>query len=445
MSFYRTSSFVAIGLLLCLLAAPSLGQGPLGFQIFAPADVSTYGGLPQPNEGYFFQFDALWWSIAAPRVRTIGFPGTRLVNYGRDDSRDVRVERNTIDTSPFYDEFSVGNRIEFGRIEDRNGWFVSIYQQRDQTQSFLVPEADIIFNDPAFGPHGERLLQGNVNTDATTAPPYSPPVFRDLPTYFNNVLVEDKLDTWGVEANYLHRFMTRHNGGTFELFLGARYLEFNDNFNVHTSVSPNALTQPAFIGNTAIGNATTINANVPSFLGGSYWDTTAENHVVGPQIGMRWFKKQGRWTISTEGRFMAGLNCQNLSQTVDMGPSLNPGPKTVVNVVNPVPPVQTVYSYIYQPFQPVTMSHATATYVDYERVWSPAFELRVEAKYQITRSIEFKAGWTGFWIDGIARANAIIDYKVGTPAGEQPLGIDSSGNQQGLFVNGLTMGFSVNR
>jgi hypothetical protein len=91
------------------------------------------------------------------------------------------------------------------------------------------------------------------------------------------------------------------------------------------------------------------------------------------------------------------------------------------------------------------MSHVTATYLDYERVWSPAFELRLEAKYQVTRAIEFKAGWTGFWIDNIARANAIIDYKVGTPAGEQPLGIDSSGNRQGLFVNGLTMGFTVNR
>jgi hypothetical protein len=339
-------------------------------------------------------------------------------------------------------QFSVGNRIEFGRVEDRNGWFVSIYQQRDQDQAFLAPQADIIFNDPAFGPHGERLLQGNVNNDAATTPPYSPPVFRDLPTFFTNVLVEDSLDTWGVEANYLHRFMTGHDGGTFEMFLGARYLEFNDNFNVHTGVSPQALSLPnAVPGLAAITNP----ANVPAFLNGSYWDTTAENHVVGPQVGLRWFKKQGRWTFSTEGRFMAGLNCQNLSQTVDMGPGLNPGPKTIVTVTNPVPPIQTTYSYVYQPFQPVTMSHATATYVDYERVFSPAFELRVEGRYQITRAISFHAGWTGFWMDGIARANNILNYQVGTPAGEVPMGIDPTGNRQSLFVNGLTIGFDVNR
>ena len=77
MPFNRTSSSVAIGLLLCLLATPSFGQGPLGFQIFAPADVSTYGGDQQPNEGYFFQFDGLCWSIASPRCSRSEFPATR--------------------------------------------------------------------------------------------------------------------------------------------------------------------------------------------------------------------------------------------------------------------------------------------------------------------------------------------------------------------------------
>jgi hypothetical protein len=128
-----------------------------------------------------------------------------------------------------------------------------------------------------------------------------------------------------------------------------------------------------------------------------------------------------------------------------MGPGLNPGPKTVVTVTNPVPPIQTTYSYVYQPFQPVTMSHVTATYVDYEHVFSPAIELRLEGRYQITRAISFHAGWTGFWVDGIARANNILNYQVGTPLGEQPMGIDPTGNRQSLFINGLTIGFDVNR
>ena len=147
------------------------------------------------------------------------------------------------------------------------------------------------------------MLQGNVNNDGTTSPPYSPPIFRTLPTLFNNVEFTNAIDTWGVEANYLHRFQTGHYGGTFEMFMGARYLEFNDNFNVST------------------GGGTATATSVPSFLAGSYWDTAAENHVVGPQLGLRWFKKQGRWTFSTEGRFMAGINYQNISQQVNFGPN----------------------------------------------------------------------------------------------------------------------------
>ena len=37
----------------------------------------------EPNEGYFFQFDVLYWSISAPKTTPIGSPGvTRTVYYG---------------------------------------------------------------------------------------------------------------------------------------------------------------------------------------------------------------------------------------------------------------------------------------------------------------------------------------------------------------------------
>ena len=451
----RTISSVAIGLLLCLLATPSFGQGPLGFQIFAPADVSTYGGGQQPNEGYFFQFDGLYWSISKPRTSTIGYPGTRKVYYSAagttasdpDSGTDFRIERNTLDTSAFQNDFSPGTRIEFGRIEDQNGWFMSIYQLRNQDQTLLAAGGDVVFDDPSFGTNGERLLQGNVNNDATTTPPYSPAVFRDLPVWFKNVLIENTVSTWGVEANYLHRFMTSHAGGTLEMFVGARYFEFDDGFLVKTSVDPNSLNQPAFIGNVTTGTATTINAGVPSFLGGSSWDTTAQNHVVGPQIGLRWFKTQGRWTFSTEGRFMAGLNCQNIEQFVDMGPNLSPGPKTVVTV-NPLPapngPIYT-YNYVYQPFQPKTMSHTTATNVDYAREFSPVVELRLEGRYAVTRAISLHAGWTGMYMDGMARASNMVEYQFPSDTHPTMMGINMDNNRQGVFINGVTFGVDINR
>ena len=415
MPFNRASTYVTIGLLLLLLITPTYGQG-LGLggqQIFAPADVSTYGGGPKPNEGYFFQFHGLYWSITPPAVSPIGAPGTRTVYYGihptgpLDTESDARIQSNTLNTALFDNQFRVGNRIEFGRVRNRNGWFVSIFQLRDQSQDYTAAAADMVFNDPAFGPFGERLLYGNVNNDTSSIPVHSPPVFRDLPVTFYNVLLEKKIDTWGVEANYLHRFLTRRAGGTFELFLGARYFEFNEHFWVRTGADPGG--------------------TIPSFLAGSYWDTDAENHIVGPQIGLRWFKKQGRWMISTEGRFLAGLNRQNFHQQVSMGPNLNPGA------------VPTDDGPYYTPFQPKVMGPTAATHSAVANEWSPAIEFRVEGRYQITRSISFHAGWSGMWVNGVARATGVIDYTV--PA----LGLDLANNREDVFLNGLTIGFDVNR
>ncbi len=411
MPFNRASTYVTIGLLLLLLATPTRGQGPGGYQIFAPADLTTYGGGPKPSEGYFFQFHGLYWSITPPEVHAVGFPGTRDVYYGvhptgpGDTDSDLRIQSNTLDTSLFDNQFRVGNRIDFGRVENGRGWLVSIFQLRDQLQDYRAESADMVFNDPAFGPFGERLLYGNVNNDPLSIPPFSPPVFRDLPVTLYDVLLEKRIDTWGVEANYLHRFLTRHAGGTFELFLGARYFEFNEHFWVNVGADPGGHT-------------------VPSFLASSSWETDAENHIVGPQIGLRWFKKRGRWMFSTEGRFLAGINYQNFHQKVVMGPNLDPG-------TNP--------DGSYTPFVPKTMAPTAATHSAYAREWSPAIELRMEGRYQITRSISFHAGWSGMWINGVARATSVIDYTV--PA----LGLNLADNREDVFLNGLTIGFDVNR
>ena len=85
------------------------------------------------------------------------------------------------------------------------------------------------------------------------------------------------------------------------------------------------------------------------------------------------------------------------------------------------------------------MAHTTASHFAYASEFAPAVELRVEGRYQITRAISFHAGWTGMWMDGIARASSLILYQV--PA----MGIDMSDNRQSIFVNGLTLGFDVNR
>ena len=92
---------------------------------------------------------------------------------------------------------------------------------------------------------------------------------------------------------------------------------------------------------------------------------------------------------------MAGLNCQDFQQLVSMGPTLIPRGTTGR-----------------APFTPSLMSATFSNHTDYAREFTPLIELRLEGRYQITRSISFHAGWTGWWMDGIARANSVVDYTV---------------------------------
>lgn len=415
MPFNRTSSRVALGLFVLLLAAPSYGQGPLGLQLFAPADVSTMGGDIQPNEGYFFQADFLWWNISAAHPTTIGFPGlTNNVVLGVFPD-DVRVDTSTLDTSQFMSNFAAGVRYEFGRVEDGNGWFASLYQPLRTTDSLTVPTATFVFQDEPFGPFGLQHLMGIVDPNGGTAN-------NLLPAYAQSVTMAHAVDTWSVELMYLHRFRTCHGGGTFEFFAGPRYMEFNDHFDV-------ALGTPF--------STTT----VPDYLAGTTWSTTAGNHIVGAELGGRWFKKRGRWMLSTEGRFLAGMNVQNIHEIVNWGPGLNPG-IVATAPTTPVGAPRTSERGSAQ-FNPWLMGGSTNTYDATTQIFSPGVELRLEARYQLTRAMSFHAGWTGMWVGNIARGDAVIDYTL--QSNGQVFGIDLSRSKENLFINGLTMGIDINR
>jgi len=118
---------MAVGLLVLLAGTFAFGQGLAGMQLFAPADVSSYGRGPQPNEGFFFDYDILYWTISPPRVTTIGKPGlTRNVYIGPDLIQDRITQHNELDTGDLRAEFTLGNRIEVGRVTENHGWMVSV-------------------------------------------------------------------------------------------------------------------------------------------------------------------------------------------------------------------------------------------------------------------------------------------------------------------------------
>jgi hypothetical protein len=392
----RISSRMAVGLFLILLSNPAFGQGLRGLQLFAPPEVSTMGAAPKANEGFFFVYDGLYWSISAPRITQLGnqAQSPRDVWYGPLDSDMVR-QINTMDTGVLSAKFEPGQRFEIGRVQDHNGWVVGVTQLQQQAQLFSEQNVQMVVNDPPFGAGPQRYLDGVVGVIPNpTPPPLTLDVIRPLPLVWDTLSGHNFTKYWSVEWMYIFRTHQFHDGGYCEFFIGPRYFELDDNFFV---------------------NAT------GGILADSFWSHNAENHVIAGQVGARWFRKVGRWMLSTEGRFWAGLDCQNFSQDGVLG-SLLPAAGGV-----------------HPNFTPLLMSPTAFFHTEFKREFNPGVELRVEARYQLTQMISLRAGWTGMWTDRVARASSTIDYTM------PDFGILTERNREHVFINGLVIGLDINR
>ena len=404
MSLTRTQSSLAAWILALLVAAPLFGAHPVGvddLQTFAPADLSTYGGGYRANEGPFFSFDAMVWWIEKPDIALIGDATTRQVvinsitgiDLDGDGTIDVyptpvkATEFSTHDTGAYYSEETPGQRYEFGYVEGHHGLLCSIYQMGEQNLDFMASDAHVVFQDSPFGALGFQHLQGFIDTDLT--------LVDDLPVRFDYLTASYQVRTWGVELNYLHRSHPFHHGGIFELFLGARYLQFDDSFFVEGL------------------EVISVDGDPASGLGDSAWYTESENHIVGPQIGFRWYRKCGRWTWSTEGRGFAGFNSQDITQWGYLGNELDPENAGLLQIRN---------------MQPTSFDHKK----NFDE-FSPGVELRLDCKYQVTRSITVGAGWTVFWLDNIARSPGLVQYTI---AQDSLMGIGND-NDESVFMHGV--------
>lgn len=441
----RTRLSLLFGLLALLAALPALGEDFRELQLWAPAEVGPYGSGPQPAEGFFFVFDQVYWNISRPTTRDIGQPTvagepvpSREVWYGPDIiDNNQYVQTNSHDTSMLQaTNLSGAQRFEVGRIIDRWGWFLSTYTLHGQTQQIDMNSVDVVFDDPPYGLANRRFLQGIYlvtpgNPDADPPTPHIVSPMLDLPVTFETMTVTNRAKHWNIELNMLHRTKQLHKGGFFEFFGGVRYLEFHDQFTVEgfskRDLDPferlvirqgqpqGVIEQPPF--DEELGFAV-------DALGDSIWDTQADNNVIGPQIGMRWFRQHGRWRVSGEGRFFAGINNQSITQSGILGSELDPNTQIAG--------------------LPYAVGPASFHHRDSAVEFSPAFEVRFNTHYQFTRAVSFRAGWTGFWIDSIARPSGMVNYLVNA-SNNSSMGIDMSNNRQSVFVHGLNIGVEVNR
>lgn len=427
-------------------------------QWFAPVDFDFDCQPIGRSCGYFFNYDRLAWAVTGER---------NIVGNGQTDDGSLGPWRIFMDGAEFFpgpdddtviiipgdlvpfappqvlsslgnappsSRFAWGHRYEAGYFNDGEGWAISVLDGPEQfynqtygiaNQNSLYGSVQINFDDPqnlmfgfmdvldalgsSFQPDGiadDVNINGIYGPDGIDleAPGREPdhivvgmePDWGDLvrlPTSWQFVNVQTNTRTNGVELMRTHRLsnlhkMTKHQNNAVELSWGVRFLQLKDDFLVQAS---------------------------GGVLGDSYWDTSVDNNLVGPQIGINWMHQRKRFRLDVNGRAMFAANIQNFDQTVSLGEDLIPGRYN----------------------QPLYFGPTFATHGKTEREFAPVGELRVQGNYQLTRALALRLGYTGVFIDGISRAASNVKYEL------PQMGFRENAGTQNIFINGVNFGFDV--
>jgi hypothetical protein len=392
------------------------------YEWFAPPNLSEYGcDRPELNEGFFFQYDRLIWAFTRPKnvdigneaaQRTVTIPTGQGVPIGAQPTGGIINYVNGLETEFIETEFVWGNRFELGYVVDDQGWLVSAFHAHTLDRIVQTTGVDVAFFDPLGVTFGFLDLNGDgidddLNTnnvygrDGADIAPFDgvpeTPAFPDYgdqalsPVRFTTFLAQNQTAMHGVELMKIWRLPRMHYGGSWEWYLGARYIGLSDEF--------------------------TLNAQ-----GGLLADfnlfSEVNNFVVGPQVGARWARTRGRWTVSAEGRFVAAANFQQVR--------LRGNYATNAVVGGPG-----------GAFPNLTPTRFDDKQTDEE--FAPVGELRFETQFHIASKLSLRMGYNGMVIGGTSRASRRINYDL------PQLSILDGRKNEAFIVNGFNFGFELNR
>ncbi len=436
---------------------PHLGD----VQIFDQAEVSDYGRHRRRRNGFFFEYNYMQWAISHPDVTDVGREGFDPLTF---DGQNFSIQESTLDTGYISARLQSGSRLEFGFIDDDKGWLFSSFVLNQQVQELRASNVGISFLSPLvagvsalesfvdatgplgvpdgidddlnanhiFGRFGEDLGTPNATPPPAFVLPFddipdvpAPTDFGDLaflPVYFSDVTVRNTTKAWGIEVDRLWLMPVKNRNMQWEVFGGVRYLKFRDTFLVDArgDVIVPEITPPDFI--------------ILGVLSDSRWETNAENNLVGPQIGVRWSTRRGRFGLSSEARFFAAANFQNVRQNGYIGNV------PLLELPTTFAPLQPTPNSPFLPGsgRPIGLLPTGFNHEVHDTEFTPAGELRVDGTYQLFRSFALEGGFTMFFADNIARASNMVDYTLPS------MGITSK-NQQELVFYGFNVGISINR
>ncbi|MDR1485665.1 MAG: BBP7 family outer membrane beta-barrel protein [Planctomycetaceae bacterium] len=241
-------------------------------------------------------------------------------------------------------------------------------------------------------------------------------LWAPLPINFPYVKFSNSLDILSLELMYCYRPYPL-KWGEMNLFGGLRYFDAKDNFNFMgisygnpteitvsggTSTSDTSDTDTSTTDTdttdtdseeettTAIANLTTnINARV-------------KNQITGPQVAAKIERRVGRWSYGAEGRLLAGFNKQTSTVSGKFASQfIDPGAVDATGDGQVAP-----YKIIAFVNRPQAFYHRSS-----RDVFSPAFELKLNLRWQWTDSVGFNVGFNSMVVDNIGRGADAIDYR----------------------------------
>lgn len=380
------------------------------FQFFAPSDATNYefGADRDPRRGFFFTFDRTWIAVSRPETDRPIFPPTSAPPIGDPQGR-ARFSFVAEESSPFAADFTWGNRVELGFIDNCDkGWTIVGWHIDGPNK-----ENSITNGDRLAGPFTD---EGELPTDQidpfeadegypdyvfeNIGGPFTPPV--TVPTGTSDLPIQTTVNTMKMSSIELMRIMERwtfHNGGILEPMVGVRYIKLQDRFHYSFYERLESDGFPFSIDDVEL-----------------YRDQLSytQNDMVGGQLGFRLFKETGHWTLSSEFRMFALQNFQQFASTVDnyiwSSEGLNGGAEEFPNRAP---------SYARQ-----------ERFVQYQngQEFSWGGEVKMEAAYSLTRDISFRTGF--------------VFLDIGQGVGR---GLTYRHNNQDVQMYGYTFGLTINR
>ena len=272
------------------------------FQLFAPPDMQDYEIYPEPSEGFFFNYDRLYWGISVPK--TVGTAETRLGGYlipVQPISPQTIVQLNNdmiaagqpasglfifgtdvlsldLNTSWLRTDMTWGNRYEGGWIYDNRGILLSYFDTGEQPQSFqtinefAASSPTQTFTQSGQTPEGGGLVGGGNALNSTTIVSTSPP-----PDH----LIAQKMvqmNTTRIQSAAVTSLIRREIGGrgsrsNVKFSLGPRFVQFEDRYNIAYESNQYAFNTAGYGGGTTAGG-TTAGTTGTTTAGGTTGGTT---------------------------------------------------------------------------------------------------------------------------------------------------------------------------